>query len=145
MKEQKNENIIFLNLIYQNVEMGLLGIDTVLPKIKSENLAQHIEEQRKEYEHIGASAKEILLKYGAQEESIGKVKELSSKTMSEIMCMKADDQKIAKLMMEGNQKGVVEITEALNKYPDKDPEIIALAQKLLDTLEHNIIEFKKYL
>ena len=33
MKEKQNENIIFLNLIYQNAQMGLLVIDTIMEKI----------------------------------------------------------------------------------------------------------------
>lgn len=145
MKEKKNDNIIFLNLIIQNAQMGIIGIDTVLKKIKDEKIAKIISKQRKEYDTILNDAKEILLKYGADEEKIGKVKELTSKMMSEAMTVSADDKKIVKLMMEGNQKGVIEIQEKLNAYQDKDEEIIKLAEKLLATEEHNREEFKEYL
>ena len=40
MKEKQNENIIFLNLIYQNAEMGLIGIDTVIKKINDEKIGK---------------------------------------------------------------------------------------------------------
>ena len=50
MKEQNNTNIKFLNLIYQNAEMGIIGIDTVIKKVESEAIAKLIKEQRKEYE-----------------------------------------------------------------------------------------------
>lgn len=145
MKEKKNDNIIFLNLIIQNAQMGIIGIDTVLKKIKDEKIAKIISKQRKEYDTILNDAKEILLKYGADEEKIGKVKELTSKMMSEAMTVSADDKKIVKLMMEGNQKGVIEIQEKLNAYQDKDEEIVKLAEKLLATEEHNREEFKEYL
>lgn len=145
MKEKKNDNIIFLNLIIQNAQMGIIGIDTVLKKIKDEKIAKIISKQRKEYETLLNDAKEILLKYGADEEKIGKVKELTSKMMSEAMTVSADDKKIVKLMMEGNQKGVIEIQEKLNAYQDKDEEIVKLAEKLLATEEHNREEFKEYL
>lgn len=145
MKEKKNDNIIFLNLIIQNAQMGIIGIDTVLKKIKDEKIAKIISQQRKEYDTILNDAKDILLKYGADEEKIGKVKELTSKMMSEAMTVSADDKKIVKLMMEGNQKGVIEIQEKLNAYQDKDEEIIKLAEKLLATEEHNREEFKEYL
>lgn len=145
MKEKKNDNIIFLNLIIQNAQMGIIGIDTVLKKIKDEKIAKIISKQRKEYDTILNDAKEILLKYGADEEKLGKVKELTSKMMSEAMTVSADDKKIVKLMMEGNQKGVIEIQEKLNAYQDKDEEIVKLAEKLLATEEHNREEFKEYL
>lgn len=145
MKEKQNENIIFLNLIYQNAQMGLIGIDTVMDKVKNEKIAKLIHKQRKEYEQFCENAQEILIKYGAREEEIGKLKELSSKMMSELMTLKADDKKIVKLMMEGNEKGVIEITEKLNAYQEQDPEIISLAEKLLATEEHNREELKEFL
>ncbi len=145
MKEKQNDNIIFLNLIYQNAQMGIIGIDTVLGKIKDEKLAKLVNEQRSEYESICEMTKKVLLKYGAQEESIGKIKEAMSKMMSEMMTLKSDDKKIAKLMMEGNEKGAIAIQEKLNMYQDKDSEIIELAKKLLATEEHNREEFKKYI
>lgn len=73
------------------------------------------------------------------------MKELSSKIMSEAMSMGSDDKKIVKLMMEGNQKGVIEIQENLNRNKCDDSEIIELAKRLLETEEHNREEFKKYL
>ena len=105
MKERQNKNIIFLNLIYQNAQMGLIGIDTVIKKVENNKIAKLIQEQRKEYEKFLEDAKSILIKYGAKEEEISKLKELSSKAMAEVMTMNKGDKEIAKLMMEGNQKG----------------------------------------
>lgn len=145
MKEKQNDNIIFLNLIYQNAQMGLIGIDAVIDKVEDERIAKLISEQRQEYEEFCSDAKKILLKYGAKEEEISALKKISSKVMSEAMTMNKDDKAIAKLMMEGNEKGVIEITEKLNEYQDKDQEIVDLAKKLLATEEHNREEFKQYL
>ena len=145
MKEKQNDNIIFLNLIYQNAQMGLIGIDAVIDKVEDERIAKLISEQRQEYEEFCSDAKKILLKYGAKEEEISALKKISSKVMIEAMTMNKDDKAIAKLMMEGNEKGVIEITEKLNEYQDKDQEIVELAKKLLATEEHNREEFKQYL
>ena len=145
MKEQNNTNIKFLNLIYQNAQMGLIGIDTVIKKVENEKIAKLIKEQRKEYEEFLDDAKKILLKYGAQEEEISKLKEISSKAMASVMTIGKDDKEIAKLMMEGNQKGVLEITAEMNQYEGDDEEILDLAHRLLATEEHNREEFKQYL
>ena len=145
MKEQNNTNIKFLNLIYQNAEMGLIGIDTVIGKVENEAIAKLIGEHRKEYEEFLEDARKILIKYGAKEEEVSKLKSLSSKAMANAMTMGKTDKEIAKLMMEGNQKGVLEITAELNQYEGDDEEILDLAHKLLATEEHNREEFKQYL
>ena len=145
MKEQNNTNIKFLNLIYQNAQMGLIGIDMVMKKAENEKVAKLIGEQKKEYEHFLEEARKILIKYGAKEEEISKLKNLSSKAMAGLMTMGKGDKEIAKLMMEGNQKGVLEITAELNQYEGDDEEILDLAHKLLATEEHNREEFKQYL
>lgn len=145
MKEQQNSNIKFLNLIYQNAQMGLIGIDMVIKKVENEKIAKLIGEQKKEYEKFLSDAHEILIKYGAKEEEISKLKELSSKVMATFMTMNKSDKEIAKLMMEGNQKGVLEITAELNNYDGNDEEILSLARRLLATEEHNREEFKTYL
>ena len=143
MKE--NSNIKFLNLIYQNAQMGLIGIDMVIKNVENEKIAKLIGEQKKEYEKFLSDAHEILIKYGAKEEEISKLKELSSKVMATFMTMNKPDKEIAKLMMEGNQKGVLEITAELNNYDGNDEEILSLARRLLATEEHNREEFKTYL
>lgn len=145
MKEKQNDNIIFLNLIYQNAQMGLIGIDSVIDKVEDEQVAKLIKKQRCEYEEFCSDVKKILIKYGAKEEEISALQKLSSKIMSEAMSFNKGDKNIVKLMMEGNEKGVIAIQEKLNEYQDKDPEIVELAKKLLKTEEHNREEFKKYL
>lgn len=145
MKEKQNDNIIFLNLIYQNAQMGVIGIDAVIDKVENEELAKLIKEQREEYEQFLDDTKEILLKYGAKEEEISALKKLSSKIMSEAMTINKDEKNIVKLMMEGNEKGVIAIQEKINMYENQDEEIVNLAKKLLATEEHNMEEFKQYL
>ena len=125
--------------------MGLIGIDMVIKKVENEKIAKLIGEQKKEYEKFLSDAHEILIKYGAKEEKISKLKELSSKVMATFMTMNKSDEEIAKLMMEGNQKGVLEITAELNNYDGNDEEILSLARRLLATEEHNREEFKTYL
>ncbi len=147
-KVSKEENIEFLNLIYQNAEMGLIGIDCVMKKVEDEEISHLIKEQREEYEEFCNDAKKLLSKYGAKEEEISAIQKLSSKVMSELMSINKEDKNIVKLMMEGNEKGVIAIKEKLNMYEKKegiDSEIIDLANRLYATEEHNREEFESYL
>lgn len=143
--EQNNNNVEVLNLIYKNAEMGFIGIDTVIPKITSEKVAKLVKEQRKEYKNICKSVEELMKHYDSEVTGVSKPKEVMSKMMSEMMTLGADDTKIVKLMMTGNERGIVEIQEKLNMYHDLDEEVLELAHKLIATEEHNRDEFKPYL
>ena len=142
---EQNNNVEILNLIYKNAEMGFIGIDTVLPKIENEKIAHLVGEQRKEYKNICKSVEKLITRYDAQVEGVSTPKEIMSKIMSELMTLGAGDTKIVKMMMTGNERGIVEIQEKLNMYHDLDEEVLELAQKLLSTEEHNRDEFKPYL
>ena len=148
MEEKNKDNIEFLNLIYQNAEMGLIGIDCVIDKVEDEKICHLIKEQREEYEEFCNDAKKLLTKYHVKADEISGIQKLSSKIMSELMSINKEDKNIVKLMMEGNEKGVIAIKEKLNMYENEkgiDPEIIDLANRLYATEEHNREEFESYL
>ena len=142
-----NKDIEFLDYIYQNAEMGLVGIDQIIERVDNEDLEHLILEQREEYAAIMEDAKEIYKKYGKDEKELSKLTKLSSNIMTEMMMMakKGETNLIAKMMIEGSNKGIIAITEKLNKYENSDEEIKTLAEKLLATEQHNLDELKKYL
>ena len=141
-----SEEVEFLNYIYKNAEMGIIGIDDVITKSSNEKFTKLLKSQKEDYEEICKEAKDILKKYGKSNEEIGVMAKMSTKMMAEMSLMKEEsDQVIAKMMMEGSNKGVIEITEKINAYNNIDAEIVVLANKLKSTLEKNIDELKKYL
>ena len=142
-----NKDIELLDYIYQNAEMGLVGIDSIIEKVSDENLEHLILEQREEYKTIMEEAKEIYKKYGKDEKELSKLTKLSSNIMTEMMMItkKGETNLIAKMMIEGSNKGIIAITEKINNIETTDEEIKELAQKLLKTEQHNLDELKKYL
>ncbi len=146
LKKNMSEEVEFLNYIYKNAEMGIIGIDDVITKSSNEKFTKLLKSQKEDYEEICKEAKDILKKYGKSNEEIGMMAKMSTKMMAEMNLMKEDSDKvIAKMMMEGSNKGVIEITEKINAYNNIDAEIVVLANKLKSTLEKNIDELKKYL
>ena len=146
MKKNVVEEVEFLQFIYKNAEMGVIGINDIVSKVKDEKFEKVLNEQKNEYQNICKESEDVLKKYGKHNEEIGIMAKVSSKVMSEISMLKDDSEKnIAKMMVEGTNKGIIEITEKLNLYENMDPEIIVLATKLKNTLEKNIDELKKYL
>ncbi len=142
-----NKNVEFLDYIYQNAEMGVNGINQIVDRVDNAELAKLMEEQKEEYDHILESAKEIYKKYGQEEKELGKLTKITSYVMTEMMMMskKGEDNSVAKMMIEGSNKGIIEITEKINHYETCDKEIKSLAEKLLATEQHNLDELKKYL
>lgn len=146
LKKNMSEEVEFLNYIYKNAEMGVIGIDDVIGKVSNEKFAKLLKSQREDYDSICTEAEDILKKYGKQNEEVGTMAKMSSKMMSEMKFLKDDsDQTVAKMMMEGTNKGVIEITEKTNAYNNTDAEIVVLANRLKAMLEKNIDDLKKYL
>ena len=146
MKKSISEEVEFLNYIYKNAEMGIIGILNIITKVKDEEFENLLNSQKEEYNNICKEAESILKKYGKSNEEIGTIAKVSTAVMSEMAMLKDNSiNNIAKLMVEGTNKGIVEITEKLNAYNNKDAEIVVLANKLQKLEENNIEELKKYL
>ncbi len=146
MKKNNIDDVEFLQFIYKNAEMGTIGINDVITAASNEKFEKLLNNQKEEYQNICKEAEDILKKYGRNTEENGMMAKMSSKMMSELSLMKDDsDQTIAKMMMEGTNKGVIAVTEKINAYNNNDAEIVVLAGKLKATLEKNIDELKKYL
>lgn len=146
MKKNMSEEVEFLNYIYKNAKMGIVGIDSVLTKATDEKFEKLLIKQKDEYDSICKEAYDILKKYGKEYEDVSALAKISTNIMSEMSLLKDDSiQNIAKMMVEGTTKGVVEIIEKLNAYNNTDVEITVLADRLKSMLENNIDELKKYL
>ena len=144
------ENVEFLNYIYQNAQMGAIGINDIINAIDDENLSKKIEEQLADYEKIVEECLTIFKKRRflnmKEKKDIYPVSKMSSYMMSKMKLMKdSSSSAIAKMMIEGSNKGIIEIIEKLNNYPKDDQEIVDLANKLLDIEQKNLDDLKEFL
>ena len=99
-----------------------------------------------DYEKIVEECLTIFKKYGKEKQDINPVAKMSSYMMSKMKLMKdSSSSAIAKMMIEGSNKGIIEITEKLNNYPKDDQEIVDLANKLLDIEQKNLDDLKEFL
>ncbi len=140
-----NKNIKFLNSIFKTCEMGVVGINDVIDKVKQEDFRGFLQEQKDEYNNIIKETREIFTSYGSEEKELNTMVKKMSEMMSEAKLAGKDDSMVAKMMMEGTNKGIIKINKALNEYDGTDKEIVALSQKLIKTLENNINGLKTYL
>ena len=141
-----NEDIELLNYIYQNAKMGIVGIDNIKSSIKDKNFLKLINEQENDYYEICTKAIKYLSLYDSERENIS----IMAKTMTfldaKTKLMKDNSvSQMAKMMIEGNNKGIIEITEKLNNYKDASKQVIKIAKNLLKIEELNLENLKKYL
>ena len=143
---KENKNVDFLNTIYKTSEMGIVGINDVIDKAQKEKFRDFLNKQREEYNKILKKAEELFTSFGMQEKELSAFVKANSKVMSEMkLITNGSDETIAKMMMEGTNKGVIKINKAMNENTDADQEVSDLAQDLLTIMEHNLEELKIYL
>lgn len=146
MKKNEDQNVEYLNCIYKNAIMGIIGIDDIIEKVNSSEFEKVLNNEKNEYDAICREAINILKKYGKKEEDVGSLAKVSTKIMSEMKLLKeTTDEVIAKMMIEGTNKGIIEVSEKINSYDNSDSEIVLLLNKLSELLKNNIEELKKYL
>ena len=136
----------FLNTIYKTSEMGIIGINDVIDKASKEDFRNILIEQREDYNKIIQEAIKLYTAYGMEEKELNTLVKMNSKVMSEMKLMTNNsDETIAKMMMEGTNKGIIKINKTINENPDVDEEVFKIANDLLQIMEHNIEELKIYL
>ena len=113
-----SEDVKLLNMIYQNAEMGLICKEAVY--LLSE---------------VGFTKEEVSPMASLMTMMDAKMKTLMDNSTSNI----------AKMMMTGNNKGIIEIQEQINKYEGKNKKALKLAIQLLNIEKRNLNNLKKYL
>lgn len=130
----------------KTTQMGQIGIRSVLDTNLSSDFRSALDSQLKEYDRIETEAHNIAGAKG------WKVAELDPgiRTMTDMMTRmrlsgRNNQSRIAGMMIQGNSRGIIKVGKNLNHMQSKDPEITALAGKLLKTENENILQMQKYL
>lgn len=140
------EDVKLLNFIYKNAEMGIIGIANIKKDIKSKKFMKVIKEQENDYIAICTEALELLNQEHEKVEGITPMASLMTMIDAKMKTIKdSSTSNLAKMMMTGNNKGIIEIQEKINNYDGHNKKVISLAKKLLETEKRNLNDLKKYL
>lgn len=140
-----NEREIIVKL-YQNVDMGVVGIESVEEKIETRAFAKTILNQKEEYQNLKQELLSFCKDYNVQEKELGVMAKISSDMMSNMKLMiDKSDSHIAKMMMEGTNKGLISLEELKNNYNGKDEKLIAMIEKIIKIEQQNNEDLKIYL
>ena len=132
-----------LNELYKVVTMGIIGIDEVKGHIEDKALAKTMSDAKKKYMVNKMDITNILKELGEEPTEINIIIKMFNEIYTGIELIKCDDAKIAKMLIEGTNKGIIKVEEILNS--EMDNKVTELAEELLELLEFQIKSWKPYL
>ena len=128
-----------LNDIIKTSQMGISGINTVMPRTAQPALRQALKCQRREYSDIEQQAKLLAQRKGWKIDQIKPVTRKMGALMSHAQLLTGEpDSKIAGMMIQGNTRGMLLSLKNMRRCDQPDQQVAELAQKLLETEKHNI-------
>lgn len=132
-----------LNELYKIVTMGIVGIDEVKEHIEDKALAKTMSDAKKKYMVNKMDITNMLKELGEEPTEINIIIKMFNEIYTGIELLKCDDSKIAKMLTEGTNKGIIKVEKILNSETDK--KVTELAEELLELLEIQIKSWKSYL
>ena len=132
-----------LNELYKVVTMGIIGIDEVKGHIEDKALAKTMSDAKKKYMVNKMDITNMLKELGEEPTEINIIIKMFNEIYTGIEVIKCDDAKIANMLTEGTNKGIIKVEEILNSETDK--KVTELAEELLELLEFQIKSWKSYL
>ena len=133
------KNVELLNVLYQNAEMGIVGIEDVIYKVHNQKLYKELESEKKEYQKIIKYVKRMLKAENGQSKPINILAKISSSLYSDMKLMKSESDKlIIKMMIEGSYKSIGILTTKKLEYENAELDIKDFLDSFIKILNRNI-------
>ena len=135
-----------LNTIRNTVQMGQIGIESVIPEAEDARFCATLRQQLAEYHEIRQEADGLLKQLGGKRKDPSGMAACCARMASKMKVYRdGTTSKIAEMMIEGNTKGMIKSIQNRHQYQSQDARVEALSRRLLDTELHNIEQMKPYL
>lgn len=142
MKDDKK----LLNSIVSTVQMGQVGIRSVLDTSVRNDLRSALQSQLKEYDSIETEAHEIAAARGWELKEVNPaVRKMADMMTRARLSYGKINSKVAAMMIQGNTRGMIIGLKDLHQCKNLDSQIKDLSQKLLDCEHVNIQQMQGYL
>ncbi|MGN1012236.1 MAG: hypothetical protein ACI4ON_00175 [Clostridia bacterium] len=140
------KEIEILKEINKNSKIGIDGINFILEKAIDNDFKNMLYSQKDEYQNIYDRSKNLLLQnneYLENTQTLQKAMSWIGIQMSTLT--NATDSKLAEILIQGNDMGIIKGTKLLNSLPFKTNGIRNLLNDFVELQQENIEELKKYL
>ena len=140
------KEIEILREVNKNSKIGIDGINFILEKAIDNDFKNMLYSQKDEYQNIYDRSKNLLLQnneYLENTQTLQKAMSWIGIQMSTLT--NATDSKLAEILIQGNDMGIIKGTKLLNSLPFKTNGIRNLLNDFVELQQENIEELKKYL
>jgi hypothetical protein len=140
------KEIEILKEVNKNSKVGIDGINMILEKAQNDDFKNMLYSQKNEYQNIYDRSKNLLIqKENFDEESLPLQKAMSWIGIQMSTLTNSTDSKLAEILIQGNDMGVIKGTKLLNTISAFEPNIKEILNDFVTLQQRNIDELKAYL
>lgn len=141
-----NVDLDLLEKTYQNANMGIVALKSVIDKSTDEEFKNAINRQLMDYHKIADRSKEELVKSGAETKDNPALEKLMLKGNVRMNTMvNSSRSHIAQMIIRGSTMGITQMTKLLNSKPEADGSSTQIAKEFIHLEQDNIDKMKKFL
>ena len=138
--------IELINHMRQNLEMGIDGLQKVIPYAQTEGFKEALIRQLADYRSLYRESDDLLVKHQGEPKEVPVMAKISTEVMSTMKAMAyKEDSKIAEDMVRGTSTGIAKLIRQQGEYHGNDKDVNDLCTKIIRKEEHNCEEMKQYL
>lgn len=135
-----------LNQINQGIKMGMDSISNVGEKVQDSRLKDELLFQYDKYNEILNEVNDELTNYDDFPKDLNPMQKAMGWMGVEMNTLTdKSNSKIAELMIQGTNMGIIEGVKLLNHNPDAEQPIKDILNKFIDFQQNNVEQLKKYL
>ena len=140
------KEIEILKEVNKSSKVGIDGINFILEKAIDNEFKNMLYTQKDEYQNVYERSKNLLLQNGEKSEDTPPVQKAMSWMGIQMSTLtNTTDSKLAEILIQGNDMGIIKGTKLLNSMNFKEKSIKNILNDFVSLQQENIDELKKYL
>ena len=141
-----DNNRYILNELNKGIKMGMNSISDVSEKVQDDRFKEDLKYQYDEYNKILNEVNQELTNYNDFPKELNPMQKAMGWMGVEMNTITdKSNSKIAELMLQGTNMGIIEGVKLLNQNPDADEEVKNVLNKFIKFQENTVEQLKKYL
>lgn len=145
-QDEINKEVEFLNIVYEDAQIGSESIEYVTGKIEDANMLKDLQNQHSQYTDLSNKATSQIANHNQVPKSRNSVSKagLRSRVRFNTLMNKSNDN-VAEVMIQESMIGVIDMSRVLKQFSKIPQETKQLGQELIGIEENNMQIMKQYL
>ncbi|MFY9197853.1 MAG: hypothetical protein WBK75_00210 [Acutalibacteraceae bacterium] len=145
-QDEINKEVEFLNIVYEDAQIGSESIEYVTGKIEDANMLKDLQNQHSQYTDLSNKATSQIANHNQVPKSRNSVSKagLRSRVRFNTLMNKSNDN-VAEVMIQESMIGVIDMSRVLKQFSEIPQETKQLGQELIGIEENNMQIMKQYL